>query len=447
MKKTIVTFLAICITGLMATAQSIDNVKQMLMINQYSKAKEDLDKAMTSAKFSAKPEAHILKASIYAALAMDEANKAKPTGDQLAGEAITAFQKYQEMDKSLALLDDPIYQNAPANIYSYYYSAGYEDYTKKNMQAGFEKLQKAAIYSSLLIERKILPFALDTNLCILAGITAEQSGNKDAALIYYGKLADAKVAGPDFESIYRFLVSQYFSKKDFANFEKYKALGAELYPNSDFYQFDKIDFAIGLEPNFDKKVALLQEVLSSDPNNYKAHQVLGEIIYDTLNSGKDDAVVPANASELEKTMLDAFQKAAVIKPEAELSYLYMGDHFINKAAKIGDDRSAHAKAMQARTKPGTKPSADDVKKREDLDKLYSQALYAALEPYEKAAQLYEAKSKLDNKDKQQYRKVAGYLGDIYKDKKINATKAKLASDITKYTAEEKKWNDKYDAIK
>jgi hypothetical protein len=447
MKKTIVTFLAVFITGLATTAQSIDNIKQMLMINQYSKAKEDLDKAMSNTKFSSKPEAYILKSSIYAALAMEEANKAKPTGDQLVGEAVNAFKKYKEMDKTLGLLSDQFYQNAPANIYSYFYSAGYADYSNKNMQAGFEKLQKAAEYSDLLIERKVLQFSLDTNLCILAGITAEQSGNKEAALKYYSKLADAKVAGPDFESIYRFLVSQYFARKDFSNFEKYKALGAELYPKNEYYNYDKIDFAIGLEPQFEKKVAMLQEVLAGDPNNYKANQVLGEVIYDTLNSGKEGAVVPANADELEKTMLAAFQKAAVLKPEAELSFLYIGDHYINKAAKIGEERSAHAKAMQSRTKPGTKPSAEDVKKREDLDKLYSQALYAALEPYEKVAQIFEAKGKIDNKDKQQYRKVAGYLGDIYKDKKINATKVKATADITKYTAEEKKWNDKYDSIK
>ena len=36
-------------------AQSYDEIKQFLMLGQYKKAKEDLDKRMTNAKFTAKP--------------------------------------------------------------------------------------------------------------------------------------------------------------------------------------------------------------------------------------------------------------------------------------------------------------------------------------------------------------------------------------------------------
>jgi hypothetical protein len=208
-----------------------------------------------------------------------------------------------------------------------------------------------------------------------------------------------------------------------------------------------VNIAVGLETEFAKKLAMLQEVLVGDADNYKANQVLAEIIYDTLNSNVEGAIQPANAAELEKTMLTAFQKAANAKPDVELAYLYMGDHAINKAAKIGEQRTAHTKDMQARTKPGTKSSAEDIKKRDDLDKFYSDALFAAKEPYEKAVSIYAGKAKLDGRDKQQYRKIAGYLGDIATNKKQNATKAKAAADIAKYTAEEKKWNDLYDSIK
>ena len=49
------------------------------------------------------------------------------------------------------------------------------------------------------------------------------------------------------------------------------------------------------------------------------------------------------------------------------------------------------------------------------------------------------------RDKQQYKKAASYLADIYANKKVNA-KGKPA-DQAKYAAEEKKWNDVYDSIK
>lgn len=54
---------------------------------------------------------------------------------------------------------------------------------------------------------------LDTNVLILAAITAESSDNKEDAAKYYVRLADAKVDGEGFESVYRFLVSYYFAKK------------------------------------------------------------------------------------------------------------------------------------------------------------------------------------------------------------------------------------------
>ncbi len=135
------------------------------------------------------------------------------------------------------------------------------------------------------------------------------------------RLADNKVTGEGFESVYRFLVSYSFGKKDIPSFEKYKALGKEMFPKSEYFDYDKIDFAVGLETTFEGKVKALEEVLATDPNSYKANQILGEIIYDTLNSRFEGAVQPANASELETKMVIAFNKAAAAKPESEISFL------------------------------------------------------------------------------------------------------------------------------
>ncbi len=445
MKKSILTLFAFSMLTGGLFAQNLETIKNLFLLSKYKEAKTEIDKAMGNSKINTKPEAYMIKTNIYAALSLDNEYKNKPEGDLLANDAAAAFAKYAEMDKSLALMTDGAYQNGPINLYSSFYSSGYNDYTAKNWKTAFEKLKKTVEISDLLIEKKLINVPIDTNALILAGITAEQSGNKDFATKYYSRLADAKLGGGDFESIYRFLVSYYFSAKDFASFEKYKALGAELYPKNDYFKYDKIDFAVGLEPDFNLKIKAVEEVLATDPANYKANQVLGEIIYDTLNSNVEGAVLPANAADLEKTMVAAFNKAAAAKPDVELAYIYIGDHFINKASKIGDDRTAHAKAMQARTKPGTKPSPEDVKKRDDLDKLYGDALEGAREPYEKAAGLFASKTTLDGKDKQQYKKVVSYLTDVFAFKKAQA-KAKPA-EATKFAAEEKKWDDRYNSIK
>ncbi len=144
-------------------------------------------------------------------------------------------------------------------------------------------------------------------------------------------------------------------------------------------------------------------------------------------------------------MIVAFNKAAVAKPESEVAYLFLGDHFINKAVKVNDAREAHAEDTKKRTKPGTMASKEDVAKRELLDKQYGEALEQAREPYEKATAVFAARPNLDNRTKQQYKKAASYLADIFAFKKVQA-KGKPA-ELAKYTAEEKKWIDLYDSIK
>ncbi len=446
--KRIILLLTISLSIFSVSAQNYKNIKNLLVFNKFEEAKTDFDKAITNTKFAGNAEAYILKTAIYAGLSMADKNKNTATGNKLAEDAAEAFKKYKEMDPEMSLVNDPIYQNGPVNLYSNFYSSGYEDYSKNNWAEGYKKLKNAVEMSDILIGLKLINSAVDTNVLILAGITAEKSENKDDAAKYYSRLADAKVAGEGFESIYRYLVSYYFGKKDMATFEKYKKLGSELFPASEYFSYDKVDFAVGLAEGFTNKTKALEEVLATDPNNYKANQIMGELLYDTLNSDKEGAVLPANADELEKQMVSSFKKAAAVKPNFEIPYLYIGDHFINKAATTNDARAAHVNDMKARTKPGTMASKEDIAKRDLLDKKYGEELEQAREPYVSAASILAARAKAENgleiRDKEQYKKAINYLAEIFAYKRIQS-KGKPA-DIAKYSAEEKKWNDLYDTI-
>jgi hypothetical protein len=437
---------AILLFAFFAEAQTYDAAKNLLILGQYKQAKETVDKNWANAKYTSKPEAYILKAAIYAGLAMDKTISTTPEGDQLRTEADAAFTKYREMEPDLKLLKDPSYQNAPVNLYSSFFTLGYNDYEKKNWEHGYQTLKKVMELSDLMIKEKIINVPLDTNSLILAGISAENSGHPDDAAKYYSRLADHRITGPEYESIYSFLVRYYFTKKDMASFEKYKALGKELYPKSEYFTYDKIDFAAGLEDDFNKKLQALDEMVKTDPSNRKSWLLIGEIIYDTLDSRKENAVMPANADELENKMVAAFNKAAELDPGSEVPYLFVGDHFIAKSLRINDERTALANDIKKRTKPGTMASKEDVQKREALDEKYGNTLESARVPYEKAAEIFSKKTEaLKLQDKQQYKKAVSYLADIYNFKKVRA-KAKPA-DAAKYAAEEKKWNDLYDSIK
>ena len=427
------------------TAQSYDAAKNMLALNQPRKAKEEVDKGMANSKYASKPEAYILKTSAYSQLALDNAVKGTPEAITLTKDAEDAFAKYRQMQPDYALLKDPIYQNGPINLYSSLFTIGYKDYEKKAWAQSFETFKRVVDVSDFLIAQKLMSVTVDTNSLILAGVTAESSKNDDEAAKYYTRLAEIKLKDKEYESIYRFLVNYNFRKNDMVNFEKYRKLGKELYPQSDFFDFDKVDFAVGLQETLPAKIKAVEAVLATDPNNYKANYLLGGLIYDTLNSSAEGAAVPANYDELEAKMVSSLQKANEINPSAENPMIYLGGHYINKSKRINEDRKKHAAEMKARTKPGTAASKEDVQKRDALDKAYAQALESTIQPYEKAAAIYAAKPTLTLREKQQYKYIAADLGEIYAYKKTQA-KGKPA-DLAKFTAEEKKWNDLYDSIK
>lgn len=421
-----------CVAALAGNAQDYEVIKNMVMLTQYQRAKDDLDKAMVKPGFTSKPEAYILKATIYASLAItDDTKKNTPAGDQLTDEGDAAFRKFREMDPSMLLLNDKVYQNGPINLYSGYYVSGYNDYTAKKWATAYPKMKKAVEYSDLLIQKKLIQVPIDTNVLTLAGIIAENAGFKEDAVKYYGRMADKKLAGPGFESVYRFLVSYYFQKKDFVLFEKYKSSGAELYPQSEYFTFDKVDFAVWLEQDFRAKMKAVEDLLLTDPGSYKANQVLGEIIYDELNPREATQALPANANELEKKMVAAFYKAAAAKPASENPFIYIGDHFVNKAVQINDAK--------------LKVTADAAKVRA-LERDYGNALSAAKEPYEKAAAILAGRrASLTLKEKTQYKKVVSYLADIAAYKKVNA-KANPAEQ-KKWAEEEDAWNYIADSLK
>ncbi|MEP7319936.1 MAG: hypothetical protein ABI921_14370, partial [Panacibacter sp.] len=148
---------------LSVVAQDYSTIKTIATLQQFKKAKEELDKAMSNSKYASKAEAYILKTAVYSGLASDPATKGTPAGDQLLTEAEAAFKKYREMDPSLALLSDPVYQNGPINLYTTLFTAGYKDYERKNWAEGAEKFKRVIEYSDLLINRKIITIAADTN--------------------------------------------------------------------------------------------------------------------------------------------------------------------------------------------------------------------------------------------------------------------------------------------
>lgn len=442
--KKITFFLTMVLAASLVHAQ-YDDIKQQLILGRYKEAKTELDKKMTNAKFISKAEAYILKATVYATLAADSAVNLTPEAATLQAEGMAAFRKYKEMDPSLALVKDLVYKNGPISLYSSLYTSAAKDYENEKWEASFEKFKLVGEIGDVLIKNKLIGVTMDTSVIFNTAYTAENAKLKDEAAKYYKQLADIKVPGKNFERVYHFLVIYSFDKKDMAAFEKYKTIGHELYPENDLFTYDKTDFAVGLEENYDAKIKALEALSVSEPNNERNLVILAQLIYDTLYSAVEKPVKHPNAAQLETVMTTALTKAVALKPEDESAHMMLGNHYINKSVGIDEEKTALVAEIKKRTKPGAQTSKEDVAKKAEIEKLYADALENARVPYEKAAEIYGKKDKLTPKEKQLYKYAVSYLGDIYTYKRENA-KGKPA-DIAKFTAEEKKWNDLYATMK
>lgn len=446
MKKLLIVAILTLSIPMLTRSQSLESIKTFALLGQVEKAKAEIDKAATNAKVMGKPEAHILRASIYATLSMSEQNRNQPTGNALVQEADASFEKYKSMDPEMKkMLEEDLYKNGPINIYYNYYNQGLADYNDKKWESAIPKLEKAISYSDLLISNSLLSSPVDTNLLILTGFVAERANNAGVAIMAYNRLADAKVAGADFEGVYQYLVRHYFTSHDMPNFEKYKLLGATLYPESDFFKYEELDFVVGMEDDFSKKIIALNEYIKQKPESNKAHEFRWTYLYDTLFNIQEGDQIPAERDQWEADLLTSIKKCIELNPKDVKNYQYLGNFYVLKKDQANDARKKFAEDLQIKTKPGTKPSAADVAKREQLDKEHQEMMEMILEPYTQAAKIYSEMSDLDARSKQQYKNITGYLAEIYESKKKRASKDPAAA--AKWAALEKKWNDTYESIK
>lgn len=446
MKKILLLVFANISLSLVGWSQSIESIKTLTLLGQTDKAKAEIDKAASNQKFMAKAEAYILKTAIYASLSMSDENRAKPTGNALVEEAHNAFEKYKSMEPDLKKMnEEDLYKNGPINIYYNYYNQGLTDYNAKNWETAIPKLKKAINYSDFLIGKSILNFPLDTNLLILTGFVAERANNNEVAVMAYKRLADGKVAGPDFEIVYQYLVRYNFLSKDLINFEKFKSLGASLYPETEFFKLDELDFTVGIVESIAEKMSALNGFIQNNPDSYKAHELRWTYLYDTLANVQEGDAIPTEKAQWESDMLTSLKKCAQLRPEEIKNHQYLGNYYVIKKELANEERRKFAEELQKRTKPGTKASPADIAKREQLDKEYLEAMDIILEPYLLTAKLYAGLKTLDPREKQQYKNIAGYLAEIYESKQKRAVKDPALA--AKWGAEAKKWNDTYDSVK
>jgi hypothetical protein len=379
-------------------------------------------------------------------------------GKALIDEGEKVYQEYLAKDPKRTLVLDPAYSNAPIVFYTSYINRGIGEYNNKDYKKALDLFEKSLFYSGFLNETGIASMPLDTTGQLLAGAAAQNIGDPEydkIAIQHYKKLADAKIAGQDGITIYRFLARKSFDFEDIEGFKKYMALGKELYPEEEFFTYEEEDFLFSIEDQ-NEKIRRIKSKLASDPNNAKVQAAYGEYLFDQLNPRENDAKLPENSEEMEKEMVAAFEKVASLQPESPLAFLNLANHFNNKSIRTQNVLADHQKMMRdkqkantpepVKGKPAPKPPAPDpadVEKRKELQTKYESEITSAGGYYEAAVGILSKDTDLTNMEKQNYRNAVSYLIDINKELKNAAIRDKRAADETKYAAAEKKYMELY----
>jgi hypothetical protein len=419
--KKICLLIILSVSGLSTLkAQEIDDVRKYIILKQYQKGKDAVDKFLAKSGNENKADAWYYKAFVYNVLSRDPA-QGVPQMISLNKDAFAAFQKYRQLDPKETLTKEE--ENATVyNVYYGYYDLAVKAYNSKDYQQSFDDFTNALevhdyIASNKLGGAKGLQLsALDTdvvfNLVILGN---ELKKSEDVMAGLYKKLVDANVTEDKYLEAYEGLVMYYKKTKNKAAFTEYVEKGKQRFPKDIFWEAIDIEFAVdGLE-----KEALFKkydELGAKYPNSYVLFfnygYELNKYVYSDEPKTGDLAAYKTKIPEL-------FKKAIAIKSTTDANMLLANFYYNNSY-----DLTEEAKKIK-----GNKP--DEVKKRLDLNAASKNNQNTCIPVAEEAVRLFAAMPKLKLSEKVNYKQAYDMLSTIYR---INGD-AKKADEYEKKKAD------------
>ena len=400
--------LILAAAGTISFAQTLEEIQELMNKQQWDKAKEAIDKFSTNDKNSGKWETWYYKAHIYNTLSKDE--KFKTTIPDAKMQAFTAYKKYIETDPKL--IKGTLEQNVLLfDLYNSYFDEGAKSFDSKNFENAYAAFKNAYMIEEFVVSKGYTygNFAFpsfDTALVQNIAVSALNAKKADDAALWYQKMAEKRIIGDDYKSVYEWLVQHYNDKKDAENRAKFMKLGRELYPASEYWcevEVGELD-----EKDKLKRFARYEEVLAGEcGSKYLLNYNYGVELYNYTYIGDSK---PANYAELQGKLETILKKVLSINSTPEANLL-MSRHYYNVIYDLQD--------AQKNIK-GTKP--EDIKKKNDL-KAKMAANADLLIPYaQKAYDIYSARATLKPSEKGNFKVAADYLASAYE---LKGNKAKV----------------------
>jgi hypothetical protein len=355
MRKSIfITLLATFISASLV-AQTLEEIKDAAGKNQWDKAKENIDKYLSTDKNTKKGDGWYLKAVIYNSISRDPKFAAQYGDTRM--EAFNAYKKYLEVDKDN--FEGKLNQHATLFDVSFgYLNKAAEAFNAKKFDEALTEFRNAEIVEDYIVSKNFsygtfaYP-AFDTQLYANIAAAAINAKKEDMAIQYYGKIADKKVKAKGYDEIYRYIVNEYDKKGDKANRDKYLAIGKELYPEDVFW------CQVGLAEVWDDKAKLFakfEEITKGPCDNYTNNYNYAVELYNHSFVGDTR---PADFAATSAKIPVVLKKAITLNSTVEANML-MCRYYFGLINQIIDDLNAKGDDIKKKIKIGS-AKADVIK--------------------------------------------------------------------------------------
>lgn len=380
-------------------AQSIEDIEAQLQKGELDKAKVTVDAFLAKEKNQSKADGWWYKGVVYNQIAKSDKYKNLVADGRM--EAFIAFKKYYEVDPKA--IRGTLEQHVRLfDIYKDYFDLGVTSFGQSNFEDAYNNFKNALTVEEYVagkgFEYNGFKFSgFDTTLTRNIALSASRAKKDEEAVVYLKKIADQKIGGEDFISIYLELIEYYGKKKDKANREKYILLGRELYPKDDNWYLLELD-----EVDEKDKKALFAKYEELMPKYPDKHIMMYNYAVELFNYTYASDPKPADYRESQKKIESVLKTAIAANKSYPEANVLMARHFYNVLYDYQDEMQA----IKGITEADKKKKADlKTKMNESADQLilYSQA----------ALDLYSAKPTLKAGEKGNFKVVAGYLSTAY----------------------------------
>ncbi len=395
-----------------SNGQDLENIKKQVFLNQFEKAKPEIDKYLSVEKNAIKAEGWYYKAFVYNSLAK-LTTKTVSDSKILFQVAFDAIKKYVLLDSKLTLTGEE--KNSTVfNIYYGIYDLGVRSYNDKNFAESYDFFISTLEIHDYIFEKNIIgPNELkfsshDTDIVWNLAVLANELKKKEDVLIFYKKIADANLGEEKYAGAYDYLITKYKKEKNVELFYKYLAVAKKHYPiDIPYWEAQEIEFALA---NLENEFLLnkYEELTKNFPNNYP-------LVYNyALEIDKFLASSDSNGKDIvgyRKKIEDLFKKAVSINSTIEAN-LQLANIYYSKTFELQE---------QAAKIKGVKPI--EIKLKNDLLTSVKSTMNEAIPFAEESVRLFALLKEFKFADKTNYKLALEILSNAYK---LNGNSVKVA---------------------